>query len=646
MGVGAVKKLFELASGGVLKKARTFKEDVKAIESGDSFASIVNLNEGKLSDRYESGALNDYLAKKGFYVDDDKFGNVIFGKDKQSVEYLKNAKNPYEYGKAYGYSDADIAKFYETRRGGNEMWESEFLKDKNSSRREVMGAGAIVKAGVESFENAVKAYKKNKSTIKGAERKAFPGVYDDPAKIAKIASERSAPETPAMKELFGVDRRELYEMSQERGLGGESVFQRGAKARGAKAAEPIMQPANTQRVTDILTEGGKYPEIYEGMDAWYNLDPLYNQFVKLFGKEEGARRFKQYNAFSGMSSPMSDVLTETSRGTAANWLHNQGRFEDFVKYGGKRGDQPGETPRPPGMGDYPGHMAHTTAQTPAMRKYIANAGAVDMKSPKVPVYIQAALPEELGGSWRVPVGDAHWSRAVGLPDTRNLKKVDGVYKVNDASVSPSELGSLTPWFSSIADDVGILPVPAQARLWGTASHATGVESPIGASKLELVANKIYDQAQKRGVDPKLFRDYVLAGGDVKKLGLSSAALASLVGIPAHASENALTEAGGMLSGTDLSLARRDDRPFFKTMGEYGLSALRGIPLGIIDTAYAIEDAAKYLGMMPDNSAYVPSSVSEQTRENMRNLIPDYEAKYATDEDKSIFEFLGGLFSPI
>jgi hypothetical protein len=51
-------------------------------------------------------------------------------------------------------------------------------------------------------------------------------------------------------------------------------------------------------------------------------------------------------------------------------------------------------------------------------------------------------------------------------------------------------------------------------------------------------------------------------------------------------------------------------------------------------------------MMPDNSAYVPSSVSEQTRENMRNLIPDYEAKYATDEDKSIFEFLGGLFSPI
>lgn len=509
-----------------------------------------------------------------------------------------------------------------------------------------MAAGKVVKAGIEAFESAVSSYKKNKSTIKGAQRKAFPAVYDDPAKIAKIASERSAPETPAMKELFGVDRRELYEMSQERGLGGESVFQRGPRAKGAKAAEPIMQPANTQRVTDILTEGGKYPEIYEGMDAWYNLDPMYNQFVKLFGKEEGARRFKQLNAFSGMSSPMSDVLTETSRGTAANWLKNQGRFEDFVKYGGKRGDKPGEKPRPPGMGDYPGHMAHTTAQTPAMRKYIANEGNVDMKSPKVPVYIQSALPEELGGSWRVPVGDAHWSRAVGLPDTRNLKKEKGVYKVNDASVSPSELGSLTPWFSGIAEDAGMLPVPAQARLWGTASHATGVESPIGASKLELVANKIYDQAQKRGVDPKLFRDYVLSGGDVKKLGLSAATIASLVGIPAHASENVETEAGGMLSGTDLSLAPRDDRPFFKTMGEFGMSALRGIPLSILDTFDSLKDAADYLGFMPDNSAYVPDSAKEQARQIMRNRVPDYDAKYATDNDRSVMRTVGGLLSPI
>ncbi len=509
-----------------------------------------------------------------------------------------------------------------------------------------MAAGKIVKAGIEAFESAVSSYKKNKSTIKGAQRKAFPGVYDDPAKIAKIAAERSAPETPAMKELFGVDRRELYEMSKERGLGGESVFQRGPRARGAAAAVDIQQPANTQRIADILTEGGKYPEIYEGMDAWYMMDPMYNHFVKLFGKEEGARAFKQYNALSGMSSPMSDVMTETSRGTAANWLKNQGRFEDYVKYGGKRGDQPGEKPRPPGMGDYPGHITHSSAQVPAMQRYFANEGNVDMKSPKVPVYIQSALPEELGGSWRVPVGDAHWSRAVGLPDTRNLKKVDGVYKVNDASVSSSELGSLAPWFSSIADDVGILPVPAQGRLWGTASHATGVETDIGASKLELVANKIYDQAQKRGVDPKLFRDYVLSGGDVKKLGLSAATIASLVGIPAHASENVETEAGGMLSGTDLSLAPRDDRPFFKTMGEFGMSALRGIPLSILDTFDSLQDAAEYLGFMPDNSAYVPDSVREQTRQMFRDKIPNYDAKYATDDDRRAMRTVGGLLSPI
>jgi hypothetical protein len=143
---------------------------------------------------------------------------------------------------------------------------------------------------------------------------------------------------------------------------------------------------------------------------------------------------------------------------------------------------------------------------------------VQMSSPKVPAYIQSSLPESLGGSWGTPVGDAHWSRAVGLADTRNMKTVKGQPAIPDQSVSTPELNTLRDWWDSkVASELGILPVPAQARLWGTASKATGVETPVGQSKLELFADKIAGRARRLGVDATAMRDYVLVGGDLSKL---------------------------------------------------------------------------------------------------------------------------------
>lgn len=61
----------------------------------------------------------------------------------------------------------------------------------------------------------------------------------------------------------------------------------------------------------------------------------------------------------GMASPGADVGTEIARGTSAHWLENQGRFNDFVKYGGGlEGGAYGD--RPPDMQDIPGHIYHAT----------------------------------------------------------------------------------------------------------------------------------------------------------------------------------------------------------------------------------------------------------------------------------------------
>lgn len=355
-----------------------------------------------------------------------------------------------------------------------------------------------------------------KSIIKGAQRAAFPRIYEDPRTLVQEAADlaKTVPESEALKLLFGVNRNELYDLSKARTRGAESVVAKPAKSRGAAAAEPIMGKKNTQRILDILEEGGKRPELAVGMDSWYETGPMYQRLVELVGPEEAPQMFKQLNALTGMASPMSDVLTEISRGTGANWLANQGRFDDFMRYGGKA-DTPG---RPADMAGIPGHMAHSTAQAPSMLKFLESGGNVQMNSPKVPAYIQSSLPESLGGSWGTPVGDAHWSRAVGLADTRNMKTVKGQPAIPDQSVSTSELNTLRDWWDKdVASELGILPVPAQARLWGSASRATGVETPVGQSKLELFAEKIMGRARQLGVDPTAMRDYVLVGGNLDKL---------------------------------------------------------------------------------------------------------------------------------
>ena len=54
---------------------------------------------------------------------------------------------------------------------------------------------------------------KVKQTVDNAQRVAFPGIYKRPDEIAREASEMVAPESPMLKQLFGVTRDDLYELS-------------------------------------------------------------------------------------------------------------------------------------------------------------------------------------------------------------------------------------------------------------------------------------------------------------------------------------------------------------------------------------------------------------------------------------------------
>ena len=163
--------------------------------------------------------------------------------------------------------------------------------------------------------------------------------------------------------------------------------------------------------------------LFRSMDAWYVMDPLYQKMAKELGPERAKVEYDLMNKFMGMASPGSEVTTEIPRGTAAYYLFKQGRFPEFERYAGVPATQCG-LDFPQDLLTVPGHVYHSTAQAGPMRRFVEK-GELDMSSPKVPMYIQASGVPEIGFQTKTPVGDAHWSRAVGLADIRQSKNQIG-----------------------------------------------------------------------------------------------------------------------------------------------------------------------------------------------------------------------------
>ena len=130
---------------GKIQQAMDDKDAINAVIRGKKPATDLDLRSGHpLAGKYETGALTDRFAKAGLYVDDDRMGRVFVGRDKATVEGLKNAKNPTDYGRAYGYSEDDIAHFYTKRAGGNaDIGYQEWLADNYPEMAK--GAGAKAK---------------------------------------------------------------------------------------------------------------------------------------------------------------------------------------------------------------------------------------------------------------------------------------------------------------------------------------------------------------------------------------------------------------------------------------------------------------------------------------------------------------------
>jgi hypothetical protein len=342
--------------------------------------------------------------------------------------------------------------------------------------------------------------------INNAQRVAYPGIYGDPREIAANAAAQVAPEHPALKQLFGVTRQDLYDIGEQGRRQGNitTPLTFSAKPRPNEAAQGIMTPANAQRLIDANAEALKHPELVRGMDAWYVMDPMYQRMVQLVGPERAKAEYQAFNSTVPPFSAASDVMTEINRGTGANMYRVQGRFPEYLQYGGKP-----VADRPPTMGDLAemkGHAYHSTAQAPPVDRYIRTGQhGYDKDTVKVPLYKDALGVPETGFQTGQPVPDAHFTRASGMSDTRTTTDF-GKF------MGGTEYREAGPWFAEhVAKPLGIEAVPAQARTWGVFSPITGVDTPIGAPKLELHAIRMWERAKQLGIDPETLRDQVLTG---------------------------------------------------------------------------------------------------------------------------------------
>jgi hypothetical protein len=359
----------------------------------------------------------------------------------------------------------------------------------------------------------------------------FAGVYGNPREIVKNVN--IAPESPNLKNVFGVTRGDLYDIGQGGKRHGTVMpadfLNLRSNPRGSESAAAVQNPANAQRLLDILAEADKLEGLRIGMGGWYVGDPMYDRMAQMMGPKRAADQYRQQNMLMGSMSPSSDVVTEVQRGFLANYLQNQGRLLEMYDFGTLGKPDP-KRPGAPSLADIGitgvlGHPWNRSAQVGPAFAATYNNMLLRGENPKVPTYVQSSLVPATGFQTEWPVVDSHIARGAGFDLVR---RGESGYK---GEATLPEMQSFGPWWKrEIADPRGEHSVASQGKLWGALSGQTGVETPIGAPKLEIIADRIAQRAAQTGLPLDVARDSMLRGKMYSILGapalLGSAALAA------------------------------------------------------------------------------------------------------------------------
>jgi len=253
---------------------------------------------------------------------------------------------------------------------------------------------------------------------------------------------------------------------------------------------PAGHKKNMDRVAGLLEEG-----IGKGGLSWYNLRPLKDEYINVWGEAEGLSRFNNFVKIFAATSPKAKVVSNLKRASMFQKLQEEGIDISKVLNVGKTPTpqqfNEGYTVMPKGYGD----LAHTTAHMPALKDIVKSGDLTGGKlfgRPKVSTFEQNALGNLAG----VTV-DTHNKKAITLP--LNLPK----------AVSDTEYGFLEDINKKQAARHGIQPAQAQSSIWTGASDITGVDDP--RPLMQILNERVMETARKLNIDPAEARDLFIKG---------------------------------------------------------------------------------------------------------------------------------------
>ena len=358
-----------------------------------------------------------------------------------------------------------------------------------------------------------------RTTVRNPTGKSFPGIYQDPATQVAQGAEMIAPENPLMRDLFGVTRQDLDDLTRQ--YQGQMAAQNvdipvwQTTPRGAPHVQNVMTPGNVQRMQDTLALGAADPR-FASSYGWYWNEPLRQKYIEEWGPEEGARRFDQFMQQSSVMSAGSPVPLEIRRASLLNMLENEGRGGEFLSGNLTSGENlmqafPDIFRDTAEAGGY-GHIYHRTAHAPALQRLQETGQFFDeesmVKAAKTPNYFYSKTGENI----MYPTADAHFVRGTGLADVRTGKETGG-------SIGHTEAGRMREFFrEDVAQPLGMEGSPAQALMWNVLAPQTGVKTQVGKPYLELMTDAAEREAARLGITPQEVLDMFIRGQG--KLGMA------------------------------------------------------------------------------------------------------------------------------
>ncbi len=332
-----------------------------------------------------------------------------------------------------------------------------------------------------------------RTTVIRPQRKQFPGIYQGEEQIMEQAARQWQPESPYLRDVFDLTRADIdlgYRAMEDRlGRSRGQPFA-GVTATAADYPRQVMGGANTRRVRNILGMAASDPQ-FMGAYGWYWNEPLLQRYIEQLGPEEGVRQFRRFHQQGAALSPGSAVPKEIERASIYNFLARQGRPEEFL------------SGRATPAGSGAGHIYHSSAHRKALERALRTGTPFEtnpLQAAKTKAYFGARTGENI---WS-PVMDAHFVRGIGLPDVRPTADI--------GSIGEREAGRIADWYSrQVAQPLGMGGVGAQALQWNILGPQTGVESPLGAGLMEIMADLAARKGAATGQSPREALDAFIRG---------------------------------------------------------------------------------------------------------------------------------------